>query len=166
MRRGTPLFLLLTACLEPAAVLESSPCLQAPNVLHLEGDSWLVRGDQTVTDAEWKPTTNFSRIQLDVTPAAGGFWSVLFESPTGALQPSTYEQAIYPSDGIHPAIAISNLTRSCTLGTGRFRVDQVAYDFDGTLASLTAAFEYRCGQEPNAEPEPLLGCLHYDRASP
>lgn len=154
---------------EPVEVAPSTgvgtpaPCLIAPNVLFLDGVTFVWKGVSAITDAGFAaPTVAPDHLYLQVRPAdpsAGDAWDLALSSTQlGApLAPGVYEAAgDYPFEPAgSPGLSISGGNRVCSPLTGRFEIQRL--DLAGaTLRELLATFEMTCG----VAYAPLRACIH------
>jgi hypothetical protein len=151
---------------QPAPVGSDVNCLDAGNVLYLEGDpgSYVFVGQKTVTDGGWSPQSsrpNYLNL-TEYNSATGDDWEFSFSSvDIGVpLDEQVYADArdIFTNGG-HPSMDVSGDGRACDTVHGQFQIEELRFSLDGgTLEALTATFEQYCEHSTAA----LRGCLHYE----
>ncbi|HAJ59367.1 MAG TPA: hypothetical protein DCP31_08920 [Cyanobacteria bacterium UBA8543] len=120
----------------------------------------------TRDDGYFRVSNNFDNgvsVSFSDFPFAGNnFWSLDLAPPGGtALAPGTYEAATrFPFQApSEPGLSFSGNGRGCNTLTGRFNVQNIAYDSYGEPARFQADFEQHC---EGAKPA-LFGQVAFDR---
>lgn len=119
----------------------------------------------TDTGTAFKYSTNFDNGITVAITNANTWWTLNLAAPGNArIQPGVYEQAarfpFQPAD--KPGLDFSGNGRGCNTLTGKFKVNAVTYEADGTLSSLSATFEQHCEGNVAA----LHGAINYNLEPP
>jgi hypothetical protein len=107
-----------------------------------QGRSWS-HGPSTDTLRVWGEPAH---VRLWLTNPEG-WWDGNFAAPPGQQlrAGTTYENAHrYPFNDGSPGLDVGGYGRGCNELTGRFRVDRLAFDPDGTLRTFQVTFEQHC----------------------
>ena len=150
---------------EPEGPADSAPCLVGGNVLHVDGDGYLLTGTVTITDSDAvfggggsPKLTSFGITYVDPFTAD---WFLSFSTIDLGKEPlaeGLYEDAVrIGATAGHPGMEISSGGTGCNTIAGRFQIYTIVWD--GTdLVDFTATFEQYCDGRSTA----LTGCIHYE----
>lgn len=161
----------------PIGVGSIANCLQAPRALFFDGDGFIFRGQQLVTDAAWggfallgysgsNTTDVTNHVSINVTPSRSGqgsWWHLDFgtDKIPADMAVQVYRNAerfAFAPPG-RPGIDIGGDGRGCNSILGNYQVHALRVE-GGVLQEFLASFEQFCETRPT---NVLRGCVRYTR---
>jgi hypothetical protein len=153
----------------PAHPAAAPPATLPEDLLYLTSDLGDVVGQGTITSLEY-PGASFATASASTrelvtlaVESTSDRWTITFAAPVGQqLEVGSYETAERTPSSLDAGLDVRDNGRGCSLAFGSFTLGALAFDGDGRLASLDAAFDQAC-EYPDAPA--LHGTLTY-RAPP
>ena len=146
---------------------DTGPCLAGGNLLYFEGPNFTTTQSLLVSDATWMATDVAYEEDVAVAAVQGEgatatVYTVRFSSE-GLGTPLAV--GLYANAGLAPGVVagkpgmgVSGGDTDCSPLEGSFRLDTMAWNSDGGVGAITAAFEAVCAGETA---NPIRGCVHY-----